>query len=215
MAARKRGVTVQVREIIATHERLRELSKQPSSRANNKIIDHIDEICRRFIAACPFILVASRGADGRIDVSPRGDPPGFVAVLDEKTLAIPDRPGNHRLDTFENLLTHPETGLLFLIPGNGDTLRVSGKGKIVRDPPLQAKLAVEGKAPNLVLIVTVEEAFMHCPKCVVRSGLWVPERWPDRSQVPTLAEAIVTHARPAETIDDLQAIIDDSNARLY
>jgi uncharacterized protein len=206
---------VQVRETIATHERLRELSKQPSSRANNKIIDHIDEICRRFIAACPFVLVASRGADGRIDVSPKGDPPGFVAVLDEKTLAIPDRPGNHRLDTFENLLTHPEVGLLFLIPGNGDTLRVSGKGKIVRDTPLQAKLAVNGKAPNLVLIVTVEEAFMHCPKCVVRSGLWVPERWPDRSRVPTLAEAIVTHAKPAETIDDVQAIIDDSNARLY
>ena len=206
---------MQVRETIATHERLRELSKQPSSRANNKIIDHIDEICRRFIAACPFVLVASRGADGRIDVSPKGDPPGFVAVLDEKTLAIPDRPGNHRLDTFENLLTHPEVGLLFLIPGNGDTLRVSGKGKIVRDTPLQAKLAVNGKAPNLVLIVTVEEAFMHCPKCVVRSGLWVPERWPDRSRVPTLAEAIVTHAKPAETIDDVQAIIDDSNARLY
>jgi uncharacterized protein len=206
---------VQVRETIATHERLRELSKQPSSRAHNKVIDHIDEICRRFIAACPFVLVASRGADGRIDVSPKGDPPGFVAVLDEKTLAIPDRPGNHRLDTFENLLTHPEVGLLFLIPGNGDTLRVSGKGKIVRDTPLQAKLAVNGKAPNLVLIVTVEEAFMHCPKCVVRSGLWVPERWPDRSRVPTLAEAIVTHAKPAETVDDVQAIIDDSNARLY
>ena len=206
---------MQIREVIATHNRLRELSKQPSSRANNKIIDHIDEICRRFIAACPFVLVASRGADGRIDVSPKGDPAGFVAVLDEKTLAIPDRPGNHRLDTFENLLAHPEIGLLFLIPGNGDTLRVSGKGKIVRDSLLQAKLAVNGKAPNLVLTITVEEAFMHCPKCVVRSGLWVPERWPDRSRVPTLAEAIVTHARPAETIDDVQAIIDDSNARLY
>ena len=206
---------MQIREVVETHNRLRELSKQPSSRANNKIIDHIDEICRRFIATCPFVLVASRGADGRIDVSPKGDPPGFVAVLDEKTLAIPDRPGNHRLDTFENLLTHPEIGLLFLIPGNGDTLRVSGKGKIVRDAPLQAKLAVNGKAPNLVLIITVEEAFMHCPKCVVRSGLWVPERWPDRSRVPTLAEAIVTHAKPAETIDDVQAIIDDSNARLY
>jgi uncharacterized protein len=206
---------VKIREVIETHNRLRELSKQPSSRANNKIIDHVDEICRRFIAACPFVLVASRGADGRIDVSPKGDPPGFIAVLDDKTLAIPDRPGNHRLDTFENLLTHPEIGLLFLIPGNGDTLRVSGKGKIVRDSPLQAKLAVNGKGPNLVLIVTVEEAFMHCPKCVVRSGLWVPERWPDRSRVPTLAEAIVTHAKPAETIDDVQAIIDDSNARLY
>jgi uncharacterized protein len=206
---------VKIREVIETHKRLRELSKQPNSRANNKIIDHIDEICRRFIAACPFVLVASRGADGRIDVSPKGDPPGFIAVLDDKTLAIPDRPGNHRLDTFENLLTHPEIGLLFLIPGNGDTLRVSGKGKIVRDSTLQAKLAVNGKGPNLVLIVTVEEAFMHCPKCVVRSGLWVPERWPDRSRVPTLAEAIVAHAKPTEAIDDVQAIIDDSNARLY
>jgi uncharacterized protein len=204
-----------MREVIATHQRLRELSKQPSSRANNKIIDHIDEICRRFIAACPFVLVASRGSDGRIDVSPKGDPPGFVAILDEKTLAIPDRPGNHRLDTFENLLAHPEIGLLFLIPGNGDTLRVSGKGQIVRDWSLQAKLAVDGKAPNLVLVVTVEEAFMHCAKCVARSGLWIAERWPDRSNVPTLAEAIVTHARPAETISDVQAIIDESNACLY
>lgn len=204
-----------MREVIATHQRLRELSKQPSSRANNKIIDHIDDICRRFIAACPFVLVASRGSDGRIDVSPKGDPPGFVAVLDEKTLAIPDRPGNHRLDTFENLLAHPEIGLFFLIPGNGDTLRISGKGKIVRDWSLQAKLAVDGKAPSLVLVVTVEEAFMHCAKCVVRSGLWIAEQWPDRSNVPTLAEAIVTHARPAETINDIQAIIDESNARLY
>ena len=117
----------QFEEVIATRERLRELSKQPSQRASNKIIDHIDEICRRFIAACPFVIVASRGADGRIELSPKGDPPGFVAVLDDKTLAIPDRPGNHRLDTFENLLAHPEVGLIFVIPGNGDTLRVSGK----------------------------------------------------------------------------------------
>lgn len=171
--------------------------------------------CRRFIAACPFVIVASRGADGRIDVSPKGDPPGFVAVLDEKTLAIPDRPGNHRLDTFENLLTHPEIGLFFLIPGNGDTLRVSGKGKIVRDLSLQALLAVNGKAPNLILMISVEEAFMHCPKCVARSRLWTPEHWPDCSNVPTLAEAIMAHARPADAIKDVQAIIDDSNARLY
>jgi uncharacterized protein len=120
-------------EDIETHKRLRELSKQPSTRANNKIISHVDDICTRFIAACPFVIIASRGADGRHDLSPKGDPPGFVAILDERTLAIPDRPGNHRLDTFENLLTHPEIGLLFLIPGNGDTLRVSGKGRIVRD----------------------------------------------------------------------------------
>ena len=202
-------------EVITTRPRLRELSKQPSQRASNKIIDHMDDICRRFIAACPFVMVASRGADGRMELSPKGDPPGFVAVLDEKTLAIPDRPGNHRLDTFENLLTHPDVGLLFLIPGNGDTLRVSGKGKIVRDSSLQGQLAVNGKDPNLVLVVTVEEAFMHCPKCIVRSRLWSPEHWPDRSNVPSLAEAIMAHASPTETLSEVQAIIDESTARLY
>ena len=150
-----------------------------------------------------------------MELSPKGDPPGFVAVLDEKTLAIPDRPGNHRLDTFENLLTHSEVGLFFMIPGNGDTLRVSGTGRIVRDSSLQARLAVNGKDPNLVLIVTVEEAFMHCPKCMVRSRLWSPEHWPNRSNVPSLAEAIVAHAKPSETVTEMQAIIDDGIARLY
>ena len=205
----------QFEEVIATLERLREVSKQPSDRARNKIIDHIDDICRRFIAACPFVMVASRGADGRMDLSPKGDPPGFVAILDDKTLAIPDRLGNHRLDTFENLLTHPDVGLLFLIPGNGDTLRISGTGRIVRDSSLQARLAVAGKDPNLVLVVTVAEAFMHCPKCIVRSRLWGPEHWPNRSNVPSLAEAIVAHAMPPETVAEVQAIIEESNTRLY
>ena len=202
-------------EVVATLPRLRELSREPSSRAQGKVIDHIDTICRRFIAACPFVMVATRGADGRMDVSPKGDLPGFVAVLDEKTLAIPDRPGNHRLDTFENLLTHPEVGLFFMIPGNDDTLRVSGTGRIVRDSSLQSRLAVNGKAPNLVLIVTVEEAFMHCPKCMIRSRLWSPDHWPNRSDVPSLAEAIVAHAKPPETVAEVRAIIDDSIARLY
>jgi PPOX class probable FMN-dependent enzyme len=202
-------------EVIETRERLRELSKQPSQRARNKVIDHIDDICRRFIAASPFVMVASRGADGRLDLSPKGDPPGFVTVLDEKTLAIPDRLGNNRLDTFENLLTHPDVGLFFMIPGNGDTLRVSGKGKIVRDAALQRRFAVDGKAPNLMLVATVEEAFMHCSKCMARSGLWDPENWPDRTNVPSLAEAIVAHATPPETVAEVQAIVDDGMRRLY
>jgi PPOX class probable FMN-dependent enzyme len=202
-------------EVIETRERLRELSKQPSQRARNKVIDHIDDICRRFIAASPFVMVASRGADGRLDLSPKGDPPGFVTVLDEKTLAIPDRLGNNRLDTFENLLTHPDVGLFFMIPGNGGTLRVSGKGKIVRDAALQRRLAVDGKAPNLMLVATVEEAFMHCSKCMARSGLWDPENWPDRTNVPSLAEAIVAHATPPETVAEVQAIVDDGMRRLY
>jgi uncharacterized protein len=136
-------------------------------------------------------------------------------VLDETTLAIPDRPGNHRLDTFDNLLTHPEIGLLFMIPGNGDTLRVSGKGRIVRDSSLHTRFAINGNSPNLVLVVTVEQAFMHCPKCVARSRLWIPGEWPDRSNVPALAEAIMAHAKPAETVAEVRAIIEDHNAHLY
>jgi len=204
-----------VQEVIESAQQLRELTKQPSERANNKVIDHIDSICRRFIAACPFVVVASRGPDGRLDLSPKGDPAGFVAVLDEKTLAIPDRPGNHRFDTFQNVLGSPEVGLLFLIPGNGDTLRVSGKGRIVRDQLLRARLAVDGKHPDLVLVITVEEAFMHCPKCMMRSHLWAAEFWPDRSHVPSLAEAIVAHAKPKQTIVEVRTIIDEHNTDLY
>lgn len=206
---------MQFDEVIATQERLRELSKMPSFRARNKVIDHIDEICRRFIAACPFVIVASRGADGQIDVSPKGDPAGFVSVLDEKTLAVPDRIGNNRLDTFENLLVHPEIGLIFMIPGHGDTLRVSGTGKIVRDRSLQARLAVDGKEPNLVLVIKIAEVFLHCPKCMLRSKLWSPGHWPDHSSVPSLAQAIVTHARSGETVAEVQAVIDDGVAHLY
>jgi uncharacterized protein len=202
-------------EVISERHRLRELSREPSHRARAKIIDHIDDVCHRFIAVSPFVLVASRGGDGRMDISPKGDAPGFVAVVDEKTLAIPDRPGNHRLDTFENLLEHPEVGLLFLIPGHGDTLRVSGKGRIVRDRALQGQLAVNGRVPGLVLVITVEEAFMHCSKASIRSRIWNPNDWPDRSSVPSLAEAIIAHAKPTEPLEDVQAAIEAAALQLY
>lgn len=203
-------------EVIISRERLRELNKHPSHFVRNKEIDHLDDICRRFIAASPFVVIASRGRDGRLDVSPKGDPAGFVKVLDDKTLAIPDRLGNNRLDTFENLLTCPDVGLIFIIPGNGDTLRVSGKGQIVRDSALQDRLAVNGKPPNLVLVITVEEAFLHCPKCIIRSRLWKPDQWPDLSDVPTLAEAMVAHGSLSESMTEVEAVIENSNTkRLY
>ena len=203
-------------ETITTRERLRELHGTAMPASAGKVIDHIDDICRRFIAASPFVMVGTRGADGRIDLSPKGDPAGFVMILDERTLAIPDRLGNNRLDTFENLLVNPEVGLIFLIPGNGDTLRVSGKAQIVRDSRLQHQMAVNGKVPNVVLIVHVEEAFMHCPKCIVRAALWKQELWPDRSNVPTLGEALVKHPALGEALADVQARIDkDGTTRLY
>jgi PPOX class probable FMN-dependent enzyme len=209
------AMEMQFEEVITTRQRLRELTRQPSHRAGNKVIDHIDDICRRFIAASPFLLVASRGSDGRFDISPKGDPGGFVTVLDKKTVAIPDRPGNHRFDTFSNVLDCADVGLLFLIPGHGDTLRIAGKARIVRDAALQAQLAVAGKPPEFVLLVAVEEAFMHCSKCVIRSKLWSAESWPDRSKVPSLAEAIAAHAKTPETIAELQAFITKHDQHLY
>jgi len=204
-------------ETITSRERLRELGGgEAFDLVINKSIDHIDDMCARFIAATPFVMVSTRGADGLLDMSPKGDPAGFVEVLDPKTLAIPDRLGNKRFDTFENLFENPEVGLFFMIPGNKDTLRVSGTGKLVRDSALQARMAVNGKEPNFVLIVTVQEAMMHCPKCMVRSHLWEPEKWPDLSQVPTLAEAMVVHAALSETTQDMQDLIDmDGEKRLY
>ena len=203
-------------ETIDTRARLRELVSEPPAIVTNKVIDHIDDLCRRFIGASPFVMVATRGADGRLDISPKGDAPGFVAVLDDKTLAIPDRPGNLRADTFENLLEHPEVGLFFIIPGKGDTLRVSGKGRIARDRALQERLAANGKVPHLVLIVDVEEAFTHCPKCMTRAKMWTPGEWPDHSGAPTHAELMVAHSKLKLSVAAMQSIVDkDGETRLY
>ena len=203
-------------EVISSRERLREIMGMPNHRVAAKVVDHIDDICRRFIEASPFAVISTRGRDGRLDQSPKGDPAGFVTVLDEKTLAIPDRMGNNRIDTFENVLANPEVGLIFLIPGYGYTLRVSGNGQIVRDMGLQKKLAMQGREPKLVLVVKVEEAFMHCAKCMSRSNLWQQEKWPDLTNVPSLAEAMVAHAKLSLTHGEMQAIIDDSHKnRMY
>src|SRR5476651_2047517 len=206
----------QYEEEIRSRSRLRELISEPPGIVIAKVIDHIDDHCRRFIAASPLVMVATRGADGRFDISPKGDPAGFVAVLDERTLAIPDRPGNHRADTFENLLVHPEVGLFFIIPGKGDTLRVSGKGRIVRDRTLQETLAANGKVPHLVLIVDVEEAFTHCPKCMTRAKMWTPGEWADHSGAPTHAELMVAHSKLKLSVAAMQSIVDkDGETRLY
>jgi len=208
----------QFEEVIATREQFRELvGGEAGEMVTNKVIDHIDDICRRFIAAAPFVMVASKGPDGHTDLSPKGDPAGFVKVLDDKTLAIPDRLGNRRHDTFENILSgNNEVGLFFIIPGNGDTLRVSGTAQIVRDSALQDELAINGKEPQFILAVNVEEAFMHCPKCMVRARMWKPESWPDRSDVPTLAQAMVAHGKLSESVTEMQDIIDnDGKTRLY
>ncbi|MEM9063771.1 MAG: MSMEG_1061 family FMN-dependent PPOX-type flavoprotein [Pseudomonadota bacterium] len=207
--------------LITDRAALRAIIPEAGPRAAVKVIDHIDTNCARFIAASPFLVLGTYGSDGLVDLSPKGDPAGFVSVLDQKTLAVPDRLGNGRLDSFENLLENPSVSLIFVIPGHNDTLRVGGRGRLTTQPDILQRLAVNGRAPNLALIVTVEEAYLHCAKSMVRARMWHPDAWPDTSDVPTMAEAMVAHGRLVEQglvqdTAEMQAIIDnDRENRLY
>jgi uncharacterized protein len=204
-------------EVITTEEQLRAIIGHPHKVVIDKTVHELDEYSRGFIAQSPFLLIGSVNAAGKMDVSPKGDPAGFVHVFDDHTLLIPDRPGNRRADTFTNILQNPQIGLLFLIPGNRETLRVNGMAMIVRDPALQEQMAERGKVPHLLLAVTVEEVFFHCAKCVVRSDLWNAERWPDLEHVPSIAEALIKHAKIENvTIEEVEADLEaDSRLGLY
>jgi hypothetical protein len=175
--------------LITTIEQLEAVYGQPSGAALAKEIDHIAPVYRRLIEAAPFVAIATGGPDG-LDCSPKGDAPGFVRVLDDKTLALPDRPGNNRIDGFRNLLKEPRIGLLFLIPGVGETLRVNGRAAISIDPELLASFAVNGKLPRCVLLVHVETVFFHCSKAIVRSKLWDEATKIDRKSLPSTGTII-------------------------
>jgi uncharacterized protein len=176
---------------ITTVEQLRELYPPPKERSVRKELDHLDAHCREFIALSPFLLVASADAAGACDVSPKGGPPGFVRVLDGQRLAIPDATGNRRLDGLQNMIENPHVGLVFLIPGLGETLRVNGTVELTRDPALLEELETGGKPPALALVVSAEQVYLHCAKCVIRSKLWKPESWPE--SLPSAAEILSDH----------------------
>ena len=165
---------------------LRALHAPPSERALRKQLDHLDPHCRRFIGLSPFVVMATAGADGRLDATPRGGDPGFVVVADERTLLLPDRPGNNRLDSLTNLTEHPEIGLLFMIPGVDETLRVNGAVELCTDAGLVEPFRVGRRAPAVVLRITVREAYLHCAKALMRSRLWDPDVRIERSELPTL-----------------------------
>lgn len=192
-------------EVITTEADLRAIIGSPSTLVQNKVNTRLDSFQRDFIARSPFVLIASANAGGGMDVSPKGDPPGFVLALDDQTLVIPDRPGNRRADTFTNVLQNPNIALIFLIPGNQETLRVNGKARVVRDAALSQRLSVQGKAPSLLLAVHIEEAFFHCAKCVVRSRLWDEAAWPAKDDLPSLAEALIAQQGLPVSVEALQA----------
>jgi PPOX class probable FMN-dependent enzyme len=202
------------RDAVTSEEALRALVGKPSELAIRKEISHLDAHCRAFIARSPFVLIATSGASGRADVSPKGDPPGFVQVLDEHRLVIPDRPGNRRLDGMRNLLENPHVGLLFLIPGLEETLRVNGRAWIIRDEEVLARCAVMGKRPTLALGVYAEECFIHCAKAFKRAQLWQPDQWPDRAGLASPSEMLVDHARPKDmTVPQMDRLLQESYSK--
>ena len=176
---------------INTEEQLAGLVGAKHPLAVNKCLPRLDRYAKEFIARSPFVCVGTQGGDGRGDVSPRGDPPGFARVIDDNTLALPDRPGNNRVDTMSNILENPAVGLLFMVPGYDDTLRVNGKARLTTDPDLLAAMAVNGRAPKLAIVVAVEEVFLHCAKAFRRSKLWSADARQDRGEMPSLARMIM------------------------
>src|SRR5438034_421334 len=178
------------KDIVQSQQELRAIFGQPSERAVLKCQSSLDEHSRAFIAAAPFILLATSNAAGQCDVSPKGDKPGFVLVLDDTHLVIPDRPGNNRIDSLTNILENPHVGLIFLVPGRGDTLRVNGRASIVRDEEILSRAAMRGKLPKVGIGVEVEEAYLHCPKAFVRSSLWDTSTWADAQKLPSFAQML-------------------------
>jgi PPOX class probable FMN-dependent enzyme len=183
--------------VVRDESELRERIGFPAELVQQKIADRLNDLTRQFVERSPFVCVATASPDGGLDVSPRGDPAGFVQVLDDRTVLLPERPGNKLADTLTNLLADPRIALLFLIPGVGDSFRINGRATVVDDPELLAPCEVEGKVPKLGILVSVEEAYTQCSKALIRSDLWNPEKHVDRSELPS-SGAILRAAADAE-----------------
>jgi len=200
---------------ISTLEELRDCYPQPLERSLRKSLTKLDAHMRRFIGLSPFLCLGTSGAGGS-DVTPRGDSPGFVHVLDDQTLLIPDWPGNNRLDSLTNIVTHADVGLLFLIPGVNETLRVNGIAEVTVEPVLLERWTVNGKHPRSAMRVTVREAYLHCAKALIRSKLWEDDHRIERTELPTYAQMLKDQGVTPQSVEELQAAIDESyKTRLY
>jgi PPOX class probable FMN-dependent enzyme len=200
---------------ITSVEQLRAVVGEPIDRVRDKVRTELSEIDQTWLAASPFCVIATADAAGNADVSPKGDPAGFVHVVDATTIAIPDRPGNRRVDGFANVLENPHVGLLFLVPGRGDTLRVNGRGRLISDAPFFDAMVVGRHRPALALLVDIDEVFYHCSKAFLRSKLWDTGTW-DPSDLPSRARIAQALERPDESLETLEAYYGpDYGKRLY
>ncbi len=202
--------------VIETEEQLRSIIREPHQLVANKSLTHLDRHCGIFIGRSPFLLISTCSAKGDMTISPKGDPEGFVKILNNKTLAIPDRPGNNRVDSMRNILQNPKVGLLFMIPGKSETLRVNGRAKIVQDKSLRDSMSVNDRSPKLVIVVDVEEALFHCSKCIIRSSLWDQNSWPSLEGLPSLAETLISVGNLDLSESEMHKIVvRDEKKRLY
>ncbi len=194
--------------VVADEAALRALFPPTNDFAVRKVQTSLTRNAREFIRRAPFLCLGTQSADGTADVSPRGDPPGFVRVLDDHTLAIPDRPGNNRLDSLSNIIANPSVGLLFIVPGFDDTLRVNGQATLVTDPDLLNTMSVHDRVPRLAIVIRVTSAFMHCAKAFRRSRLWDPDAFQDRSEMPSLIKIIMEETTGAPEGDEMRRLED-------
>jgi len=202
--------TITLSQPVTSAEELREIIGAPGAPAVNKQIDHLDAHCRQFIALAPLLFISSANADGLCDVSPKGDAPGFVHVLDEKLLAIPERAGNRRTDTMRNILANPQVGLLFVIPGLRETLRINGRATLYRDPALLEMMTFQGKTPKVAAVVEAQEVFLHCGRALVRAHVWETATWPDPAALPSAGQIFADHMRlPEVTCEAVEEVLED------
>ena len=202
-------------DLIRSEDELRSRYGSVSPLAAKKQLDRLDVHARRFIELSPFLVISSHGPDGLGDVSPKGDAPGFVQVLDDSTLLIPDRPGNNRLDTLANLMTHDGVGLLFLVPGVCETLRVNGRARVVTAEELLAPTAVRGRLPTAGILVAVEEVYLHCAKALVRSKLWEDDHKVERRVLPSLGQMLADQVAGVDAAEADARVEDSIRNRLY
>jgi PPOX class probable FMN-dependent enzyme len=203
------GLTPNAEFWIEDEAGLRALFSPTHELALKKSLTRLDTHARDFIARSPFLCIGTQGPEGRADVSPRGDPSGFVTVLDDRRLAIPDRPGNNRLDTLANIIANPAVGLLFLVPGFDDTLRINGRARVSRDPALLAGMTVNGREPKVAIVVEISEVFLHCAKAFRRSRLWDPDARQDRGEMPSLVKMILDQTTGAPEDAEEQKRLDE------
>jgi len=204
-----KGFEVNPEFVVKDERSLRSLFHETHPLAAQKSLTALDKHAQAFIRRSPFICIGTQNVDGKADVSPRGDPVGFVEILDQHTLAIPDRPGNNRLDTLTNILANPSVGVLFIVPGFDDTLRVNGQASLVTDPGILERMSVDNRVPKIAILIKVSEVFLHCAKAFRRSQLWNPDHFQDRGEMPSLAKIILDQTTGAPEDEGEMRRIDD------